>query len=105
VSLVSRVGDGIGDDCWNDNDNDTVINPYDNCPDDSLIWSTDFRQYTTINLDPIGDSQLDPLWKIHHQGQEIQQIYNSDPGVAIGGFDNNKKRKVIWACFKINLII
>lgn len=83
---MSCIDDGIGDACWNDNDNDTVINPYDVCPNDSSIWITDFRQYTTVNLDPYGTSQLDPLWLIHHEGAEIEQIYNSDPGIAIGGW-------------------
>ncbi|XP_014469756.1 PREDICTED: cartilage oligomeric matrix protein [Dinoponera quadriceps] len=76
--------DGIGDACWNDNDNDTVINIYDNCPNNSQIWSTDFRKYKTIALDPIGTSQEDPVWRINHYGAEIQQLINSDPGIAIG---------------------
>ncbi|EZA50675.1 Thrombospondin-3a [Ooceraea biroi] len=76
--------DGIGDACWNDNDNDKVINPYDNCPNNSLIWATDFRQYTMIDLDPVDNVQPDPVWKIHHQGAEIKQLVNSDPGLAIG---------------------
>lgn len=76
--------DGIGDICWNDNDNDTVINANDNCPNNSLIWTTDFRKYTTINLDPFGESQKDPAWRIHNDGAEIWELLNSDPGVAIG---------------------
>ncbi|XP_029053542.2 cartilage oligomeric matrix protein isoform X1 [Osmia bicornis bicornis] len=74
----------IGDACWNDNDNDTVINSNDNCPNNSLIWTTDFRKYTTIALDPVGTAQEDPLWRIHNEGAEIQQLVNSDPGIAIG---------------------
>ncbi|XP_017791439.1 PREDICTED: cartilage oligomeric matrix protein [Habropoda laboriosa] len=74
----------FGDACWNDNDNDTVINSHDNCPNNSLIWTTDFRKYTTIALDPIGTAQEDPVWKIHNEGAEIQQLVNSDPGIAIG---------------------
>nr|XP_033201541.1 cartilage oligomeric matrix protein [Bombus vancouverensis nearcticus] len=73
-----------GDACWNDNDNDTVKNLLDNCPNNSLIWATDFRKYTTVALDPIGTAQVDPVWVIHHEGAEIQQLYNSDPGLAIG---------------------
>lgn len=76
--------DGIGDLCWNDYDNDTVINYLDNCPNNSQIWATDFRKYVTINLDPSGDSQEDPSWIIRHNGAEIQQTLNSDPGFAIG---------------------
>lgn len=84
---VAYVDDGIGDACWDDNDNDTVINSRDNCPNNSLIWATDFRKYKTIALDPVGVAQEDPLWKIHHQGAEIHQILNSDPGIAIGKID------------------
>ncbi|KYM95724.1 Thrombospondin-4 [Cyphomyrmex costatus] len=76
--------DGIGDACWNDNDNDTVINIHDNCPNNSLVWATDFRKYFTVALDPYGTAQQDPSWRIHHQGAEIQQLLNSDPGIAIG---------------------
>ncbi|CAK9821391.1 THBS3 [Anthophora retusa] len=80
-----RTRDGYyGDACWNDNDNDTVINSQDNCPNNSLIWTTDFRKYTTIALDPLENAQADPIWKIHNDGAEIQQLLNSDPGIAIG---------------------
>ncbi|KAK1120476.1 hypothetical protein K0M31_012453 [Melipona bicolor] len=74
----------VGDACWNDNDNDTVKNTLDNCPNNSLIWTTDFRKYTTIALDPVGTAQEDPVWVIHNEGAEIQQLVNSDPGIAIG---------------------
>ncbi|XP_043483302.1 cartilage oligomeric matrix protein-like isoform X1 [Leptopilina heterotoma] len=76
--------DVYGDDCWNDNDNDTVINSMDNCPNNSAIWTTDFRQYTRVVLDPEGESQTDPNWQIHHNGSEIVQTLNSDPGLAVG---------------------
>ncbi|KAL0113553.1 hypothetical protein PUN28_012609 [Cardiocondyla obscurior] len=75
---------GVGDACFNDNDNDTIVNREDNCPNNSLIWTTDFRRYVTIALDPFGTAQHDPEWKIHNQGAEIQQLLNSDPGIAIG---------------------
>lgn len=78
------LDENSGDACWNDNDNDTVKNLLDNCPNNSLIWATDFRKYTTVALDPIGTAQVDPVWVIHHEGAEIQQLYNSDPGLAIG---------------------
>ncbi|XP_016914350.2 cartilage oligomeric matrix protein isoform X2 [Apis cerana] len=74
----------IGDACWHDYDNDTVKNIHDNCPNNSLIWATDFRKYTTIALDPFGTAQEDPVWVIHNDGAEIQQLVNSDPGIAIG---------------------
>ncbi|KZC04077.1 Cartilage oligomeric matrix protein [Dufourea novaeangliae] len=76
--------ENIGDACWNDYDNDTVVNMQDNCPNNSLIWTTDFRRYVTIALDPYGTAQDDPVWRINHGGAEIQQLVNSDPGIAIG---------------------
>ncbi|XP_053982541.1 cartilage oligomeric matrix protein isoform X2 [Hylaeus volcanicus] len=76
--------ENIGDACWNDYDNDTVINIHDNCPNNSLIWTTDFRKYVTIALDPFGIAQEDPVWRINNDGAEIQQLVNSDPGIAIG---------------------
>ena len=76
-----------GDACWDDYDNDTVINIEDNCPNNSMISSTDFRKYFTVALDPVGTAQHDPVWKIHHGGAEIQQLLNSDPGIAIGNID------------------
>lgn len=88
-----HIDDGIGDACWNDNDNDTIINIHDNCPNNSKIWATDFRKYITIALDPYGTSQQDPIWKIHNQGAEIQQLLNSDPGIAIGKFASVIKKK------------
>lgn len=76
--------DRIGDACWHDYDNDTILNKHDNCPNNSLIWVTDFRKYTTIALDPYGTAQQDPLWRIVNAGAEIHQLLNSDPGIAIG---------------------
>jgi thrombospondin 2/3/4/5 len=37
-----------------------------------------------VSLDPIGSSQIDPIWLIRNDGAEIHQISNSDPGLAIG---------------------
>lgn len=56
----------------------------DNCPNNSKIFSTDFRTYQTIALDPIGDAQIDPNWIIYNKGAEIVETENSDPGLAIG---------------------
>ncbi|CAL7945170.1 unnamed protein product [Xylocopa violacea] len=74
----------IGDACLNDYDNDTVEDRFDNCPNNSLISRTDFTNYKQIPLDPYGTSQVDPHWVILHNGSEIQQLENSDPGIAIG---------------------
>ncbi|XP_031632163.1 cartilage oligomeric matrix protein [Contarinia nasturtii] len=75
---------GIGDKCEDDYDLDLVPNALDNCPNNSKIFSTDFRTYQTIALDPVGDSQIDPKWLIYNRGAEIVQTENSDPGLAIG---------------------
>lgn len=60
----SGIDDGIGDICEDDYDMDNVPNFLDNCPNNSKIFSTDFRTYQTVALDPIGDSQIDPKWWI-----------------------------------------
>ncbi|KAF4527641.1 hypothetical protein B566_EDAN010865, partial [Ephemera danica] len=75
---------GIGDICQDDYDLDSVPNYLDNCPNNSQIYSTDFRTYQTVVLDPEGDSQIDPNWVIYNKGAEIVQTMNSDPGLAVG---------------------
>lgn len=67
ISYISYTDDGIGDICEDDYDMDHVPNYLDNCPNNSKIFSTDFRTYQTIALDPIGDSQIDPKWYVHVQ--------------------------------------
>ncbi|KAG8244008.1 hypothetical protein J6590_031008 [Homalodisca vitripennis] len=77
-------GDFCGDICDDDWDLDRVPNYLDNCPNNSKIFSTDFRTYQTVVLDPEGESQIDPVWVIYNKGAEIVQTDNSDPGLAIG---------------------
>ncbi|XP_051160772.1 cartilage oligomeric matrix protein-like isoform X1 [Leptopilina boulardi] len=82
---ATHVNTDIGDACWNDNDNDNVINSVDNCPNNSDIYSTDFRKIKTIDLDPTtGSGQANPKWIINNHGQEIIQTLNSNPGIGIG---------------------
>lgn len=57
---------------------------YDVCPNNSLIYATDFSKYHTVALDPEGESQIDPIWVIYNRGAEIVQTQNSDPGLAVG---------------------
>ncbi|XP_067003820.1 cartilage oligomeric matrix protein [Anabrus simplex] len=76
--------DGVGDICQDDYDLDGYPNYLDNCPNNSKIYSTDFRTYQTVVLDPEGDSQIDPNWVIYNKGAEIVQTMNSDPGLAVG---------------------
>nr|XP_032519767.1 cartilage oligomeric matrix protein [Danaus plexippus plexippus] len=80
-------GDGVGNVCDNDFDGDNITNALDNCPNNSRIFRTDFRKYMTVRLDPEGTSQQDPRWQLAHEGAEITQTLNSDPGLAVG-FDS-----------------
>ncbi|KAK3096942.1 hypothetical protein FSP39_005000 [Pinctada imbricata] len=75
--------DMIGDKCDNDTDGDGYADMEDVCPENAAIHSTDFRNFRTVVLDPVGDSQIDPDWQIHHDGAEIVQVKNSDPGLAV----------------------
>ncbi|XP_076289323.1 cartilage oligomeric matrix protein-like [Lasioglossum baleicum] len=81
---LHTIRDDRGDACLNDFDNDSVVDAKDNCPNNSMISGTDFRKYETVALDPVGSSQNDPVWVITHEGAEIRQLLNSDPGLAIG---------------------
>lgn len=63
---------------------DSIPDYLDNCPNNSKIFSTDFRSYQTVVLDPEGVAQIDPNWVIYNKGAEIVQTQNSDPGLAVG---------------------
>lgn len=61
------AGDGIGDICESDYDQDTVIDQIDVCPENAEVTLTDFRAYQTVVLDPEGDAQIDPNWVVLNQ--------------------------------------
>lgn len=75
---------GRGDACEDDLDGDGYPDNIDVCPENGEVYTTDFRTYQTVVLDPEGDSQRDPNWVILNEGSEILQSVNSDPGLAIG---------------------
>lgn len=60
-------GDGVGDICESDFDQDTVIDRIDICPENAEVTLTDFRAYQTVVLDPEGDAQIDPNWVVLNQ--------------------------------------
>lgn len=78
------TGDGSGDECFDDFDQDSVPDALDPCPLNQDIRSTDFRKFQVVLLDPAGTTQSDPLWVIRSQGTELLQTANSDPGIALG---------------------
>lgn len=67
LHLVIFSGDGVGNVCDKDFDNDTVIDTIDACPENVEVTLTDFREYQTVVLDPEGDAQIDPNWVVLNQ--------------------------------------
>ena len=63
----SCPGNGVGDVCEDDFDNDAVADPLDVCPESAEVTLTDFRAYQTVVLDPEGDAQIDPNWVVLNQ--------------------------------------
>lgn len=66
LALLSS-GNGVGDVCEDDFDNDAVVDPLDVCPESAEVTLTDFRAYQTVILDPEGDAQIDPNWVVLNQ--------------------------------------
>ena len=74
--LIPHTGNGIGNACEDDSDGDGVPDIDDVCPDNPLISATDFKRYQQVILDPLGDSQIDPIWSILNNVSDKQMWMN-----------------------------
>ena len=95
MCLLFFTGNGVGDVCENDFDNDAVMDLIDVCPESAEVTLTDFRAYQTVILDPEGDAQIDPNWVVLKPVSptylrrvtivELRTVHSTYPGVFFSG--------------------
>lgn len=74
---ITFSGDGVGNVCEKDFDNDTIVDTIDVCPENAEVTLTDFREYQTVVLDPEGDAQIDPNWVVLNQVKGLVCLFAS----------------------------
>lgn len=84
-------GNGVGDVCEEDFDNDTVVDQLDVCPESAEVTLTDFRAYQTVILDPEGDAQIDPNWVVLNKVWVLPPVFL---GTALPGWEAEGDREV-----------
>lgn len=89
------AGDGIGNVCENDFDNDTFSDVVDVCPENAEVTLTDFRTYQTVVLDPEGDAQIDPNWVVLNQvSLRVFSVFGLIHSVTINADSFNREERL-----------
>ena len=66
IVIISFLGDGRGDACEGDWDNDGVPDANDICPSNNDISKADFSDFMSVSLNPNSRrSQVNPRWMIY----------------------------------------
>ena len=63
IVIISFSGDGRGDACDGDWDNDGVPDANDICPSNTDVSKADFSDFTSVSLNP--NSRVNPRWMIY----------------------------------------
>ena len=64
VLSLTHTGNGRGDPCDGDFDNDKVPDAEDPCPVDHHCTRTDFTKMITVELNPYESPSIPPVWVV-----------------------------------------